>query len=101
MEDKIRLSQEDVDLIKSLAIEIFGSDAEVWIFGSRVNPNLKGGDIDIYIEVSSTDKMIEKKLEYLVKLKDAIGEQKIDLIVKQKGCKEFICEEAKKRGIKL
>ncbi len=66
-----------------------------------MNPNLKGGYIDIYIEVSSTDKIIEKKLEYLVKLKDAIGEQKIDLIVKQKGCKEFICEEAKKKRDKI
>ncbi len=97
----MRLSKEEVTTIKELALKIFGKDARVWIFGSRVDPNLKGGDIDIYIEVSEVEDLIEKKLDYLVKLKDIIGEQKIDLIVKPKGCQEFICNEAKQNGIEI
>ncbi|NPA39332.1 MAG: nucleotidyltransferase domain-containing protein [Thermodesulfobacteria bacterium] len=97
----MRLSKEEITVIKKLALEIFGKDARVWIFGSRVDPNLKGGDIDIYIEVSDAEDLLEKKLDYLVKLKDTIGEQKIDLVVKPKGCQEFICKEAKQKGIEI
>ena len=97
----MRLSEEEITIIKYLALEIFGKDTRVWIFGSRVDPNLKGGDIDIYIEVSDAEDIVEKKLDYLVKLKDAIGEQKIDLVVKPKGCQEFICKEAKQKGIEI
>jgi len=98
---EIRLSRKEIFYIKHLALEVFGKDAEVWLFGSRVNPELKGGDIDIYIEVSEMKEIVEKKLSFLVKLKDVIGDQKIDVIVKQKDCQELICREAKEKGVKL
>jgi len=98
---QIRLPEEVVFYIKELGKEIFGKDAEVWIFGSRANPEAKGGDIDIYIETESTKDIFRKKIKFLVKLENKIGEQKIDLIVKKKGCQEYICQEAKKTGIKL
>ena len=47
----IRLTEEELKATKDTAKEIFGKDVRVWIFGSRVNPKLKGGDIDIYIEI--------------------------------------------------
>ncbi|WP_163328976.1 nucleotidyltransferase domain-containing protein [Desulfurobacterium thermolithotrophum] len=97
----MRLSKKELYFIKSLAIEVFGEEAEVWLFGSRVDSSLKGGDIDIYIEVPKLKDVVEKKLNYLVKLKDAIGDQKIDVVVKPKGCKELICREAKETGVKL
>ena len=97
----MRLSREEIYFIKALAIEVFGKEADVWLFGSRVNPNLKGGDIDIYIEVPEVVDVVEKKLDYLVRLKDVIGDQKIDVIVKPKGCQELICREAKEKGVKL
>ncbi len=97
----IRLTPEEVRIIKDLALEVFGKEARVWIFGSRIDPQLKGGDIDIYIEIPKKENIVEKKLDYLVKLKDAIGEQKIDLVVKPQGCKDFICKEAKEKGIEI
>ena len=71
---KIRLTEEEIKAIKETAIDIFGDSVNVWIFGSRVNPDLKGGDIDI---------------------QDKIGEQRIDVIVKPVNCKESICIEIK------
>ena len=97
----MRLNKEEVYFIKALASEIFGKEADVWLFGSRVYSHLKGGDIDIYIEVPEVEDIVEKKLDYLVKLKDVIGDQKIDVIVKPKGCQELICREAKEKGVKL
>jgi len=98
---KIRLTEEEINNIKEIAKDVFGKDVKVWIFGSRVNPNLKGGDIDLYIETANIENLIDKKLTFLVKLKDRIGEQKIDLIIKPLECNELICEEIKKSGVEL
>lgn len=68
----IRLNNFEIDSIKKIAFEIFGHNTKIWIFGSRVNKNLKGGDIDIYIEVKDfnniIDNIVEKKIDFLVKL---------------------------------
>ena len=97
----IRIDDYEIKSIKTIVRDVFGSTSDVWLFGSRVNPNLKGGDIDIYIETNDSSNLFRKKVDFLVKLKDRIGEQKIDAIIKPKGCKEFICLEAKKTGVKL
>lgn len=97
----VRLTEEEIKAIKETAFEVFGNNVSVWLFGSRVKPELKGGDIDLYIELDEMKNWFEKKLEFLVKLKEKIGEQKIDVIVKPSGCKEFISIEAKTKGIKL
>ena len=94
----IRLTKYELKAIKETAKEVFENKAKVWLFGSRVNPNAKGGDIDIYIEVPDTKNRLDKKITYLVKLKSKIGDQKIDLVLKPYNCQEEICVEAKKQG---
>jgi hypothetical protein len=37
MDKRIRLKDEEIEIIKEVAIEIFGEDAKVYIFGSRVD----------------------------------------------------------------
>jgi predicted nucleotidyltransferase len=51
--------------------------ATIYLFGSRARDDLKGGDIDLLI-VSATIGF-SAKLNILVAIKTAIGEQKIDL----------------------
>ena len=98
---KIRLSDFEVNSIKNLAKEIFGEDIKLWIFGSRANPEAKGGDIDIFIEIENTENILNKQIKYLSKLKLTIGDQKIDLVIKPKNCEEPICIEAKTKGVRL
>ena len=45
----MRLSRHMFDQIKKSFSEIF-HDGSIYLFGSRVDDNLKGGDIDLYIE---------------------------------------------------
>ncbi len=97
----MRLTKEEIKAIKETAIEVFGEGVEVWIFGSRVDDSKKGGDIDIYIETNNYQNVVEKKIKFLVKLKDTIGDQKIDAVIKRKNCQEFICREAKSKGVKI
>ncbi|WP_028950178.1 nucleotidyltransferase domain-containing protein [Sulfurihydrogenibium subterraneum] len=101
MEDKLRLSKEEIQAIKDLALDIFGKDVRLWIFGSRANQSRKGGDIDIYIETHNLENIVEKQIKYLSRLKLKIGDQKIDLIIRPYDCEEIICLEAKNTGVRL
>ncbi|MGC8677322.1 MAG: nucleotidyltransferase domain-containing protein [Hydrogenobaculum sp.] len=101
MKNEVRLTEEELEAIKEIALEVFGKDVKVWIFGSRADLNKKGGDIDIYIETNNLDGLIDKQIKYLSKLKLKIGDQKIDLVIKSYDCKEDICIEAKTTGVNI
>ncbi|MBF0298444.1 MAG: nucleotidyltransferase domain-containing protein [Oligoflexia bacterium] len=63
----------------------------IYLYGSRLNDNLKGGDIDLLVEVDSTndyDFLSLEKYTMLAKIKQekAIGDQKVDLSIVQ-SCK--------------
>lgn len=47
----MRLSPAYVEAIKRSAAEAFGPTAVVRLFGSRVHDHLRGGDIDLHLEV--------------------------------------------------
>ena len=97
----IRLSEEVIKTIIELAKKYFGNDVKVWIFGSRVDPKAKGGDIDIYLEVNEYKNILDKKLDFLVQLDKKIGEQKVDLVIKPFGGKDFISKEARETGVRI
>jgi predicted nucleotidyltransferase len=73
----MRLKESEIKAIKS-AICKYDKDALVYLFGSRVDDNKKGGDIDILV-LSKLIKLREK-LKIKTNLYKIIGEQKIDLI---------------------
>jgi len=98
MKNSIRLSKETIELIYKLTKSTFGNKSRVWIFGSRANPKLLGGDIDIYIETENLKDIFEKKIKFLITLKDQIGDQKIDLAIKRFNDKSSIAKEAKENG---
>ena len=83
----MRLSTEFQRVIKDSVHKIYGSSATVAVFGSRVDDNVQGGDIDLYIEVEpieSARQRLQSELQLSVLLQKALGEQKIDLIVHDK-----------------
>ena len=54
-------------------------EAEVYLFGSRVDDTKMGGDIDLLVLSRKIDLMA--KLDVLAELHQILGEQKIDLLV--------------------
>jgi len=48
----MRLTDDQVRIIKARAAECFGPNAHVWLFGSRVDDDARGGDIDLYVELA-------------------------------------------------
>ena len=99
----MRLSEFEQKIIKQTAGQFFGEEAKVYLFGSRVNDSLRGGDIDIYIETNnSIENLLDRKLHFLVELEKEIGEQKIDVVINDRpGSKKLVYEIALTNGILL
>jgi len=93
----MRLTSKEVEAIIATFEEVFIS-GQISLFGSRVDDTQKGGDIDLY--VVSDEATVEKKIDFLVKLKDKIGEQKIDVVL-SRDRNRVIEQEAIKEGIVL
>lgn len=62
--------------------DVFGANAEVWLFGSRTDDTKRGGDIDLYIETDIDRDILARRSTLLRKLEKTFGEQKIDLSVR-------------------
>jgi predicted nucleotidyltransferase len=75
----MRLTIFEVQSIINTFHEVFGN-GKIYLFGSRVDESKKGGDIDLYLEVETQENLYEKKIDFLVKLQNKIGEQKIDIV---------------------
>jgi len=95
----MRLTQYEIESIKKSFLDVFG-EGKIYLFGSRVDDEKKGGDIDLYIECEDTKKKLQNKITFLVNLKEKIGDQKIDVII-SKDKSRVIEQEAIKKGIEL
>lgn len=98
----MRLSKEQIKVIIQCAHRSFGETAKIWLFGSRVDDNKKGGDIDLYIETDKETGIVAAKLEMLGFLQSVFGEQKIDILVKRGNQPSSAIQEiAKSSGVEL
>ncbi|MDX1251391.1 MAG: nucleotidyltransferase domain-containing protein [Gammaproteobacteria bacterium] len=48
---RVRLSEGQIRIIKEQIAQNLGPQAEVWLFGSRVDDQMRGGDIDLMVTV--------------------------------------------------
>ncbi|WP_422473818.1 nucleotidyltransferase domain-containing protein [Endozoicomonas sp. ALB032] len=60
----MRISPEQKDDIIELVRKEISQQARVWLFGSRVRDDARGGDIDLLIEVDGLSNLVEKKTTY-------------------------------------
>ncbi|NRQ42217.1 nucleotidyltransferase domain-containing protein [Rheinheimera sp. YQF-2] len=100
----MRLTDQQQEIIKQVLLKHFGKGSELRLFGSRADDNARGGDIDLYIEpeLRAADDIVEARLNALVELHMALGEQKIDLVINRKaGTVLPIYKIAKETGIRL
>ena len=79
----MRLTPDQQSAIRTTVAETFGDEASIWLFGSRVDDNKRGGDIDLLIETNQSDvtAIVRAELAFLTKLQMKLGEQKIDILV--------------------
>jgi len=97
----MRLKPEVKKQIIQYAKQYFGNDIKLYLFGSRIYDNKKGGDIDIFIE-SMHNIDIQIQINFLRDIYRNVTERKVDLIIKTPFTKDrLIFKTAKEEGILL
>jgi len=99
----MRLPARSAAIITELARKHFGADASVYLFGSRTDDALRGGDIDLYIEVpQELSEKYRMTKAFSADLQRTLGEQKIDVIVRDgKSALLPIHMEARNNGVRI
>ena len=78
----MRLSDHDRQAIRQITTELAGPEARVLLFGSRTRDDLRGGDIDLLVEMPAvTAERWALSHRLGAKLQRAIGLRKIDILV--------------------
>ncbi|TFH86642.1 nucleotidyltransferase domain-containing protein [Billgrantia azerbaijanica] len=78
----MRLTSEQVDTIKQATAEVFGNEVSVRLFGSRLDDEARGGDIDLLVESPSViERKMDKMLTLTARLQIRLGDQPIDILV--------------------
>lgn len=100
----MRITANQLSIVKALARRYFGEDVKLRLFGSRVDSEKKGGDCDFLIETSlaNPDEIISSMITQL-QSSDPFEDEKIDIIVKRR---QFsfdmpIYHIAKQEGVQL
>ncbi|MBU3694042.1 MAG: nucleotidyltransferase domain-containing protein [Rhodocyclaceae bacterium] len=99
----MRLQQDQVEQILATTRELLGGDTRVWLFGSRVDDDARGGDIDLLVE---TRQPIEQPVTWAARLtarlQRRLGDRRIDVLVTAAGvAPEPIHQVARVEGILL
>lgn len=99
----MRLTSDQITVIREVANRVIGGDVVIRLFGSRIHDDRKGGDIDLFFETSKTlANRAETICELYGALVMALGDQKIDVIVKDAAtARAGVFDIAKQTGIVL
>ena len=99
----MRLTPSQEQITKRTVDRVLGTKNRVWLFGSRVDDTLRGGDIDLLIE---TEAVLPNRAKILCRLHGALiyalGERKLDILLKDARTRDApVFEIAKRTGVIL
>lgn len=78
----MRITLQEAAAIRRVTTEVAGLQARVSLFGSRTRGDLRGGDIDLLIELPEpTADKLSVSLRAGARLQLALGDRKIDVLV--------------------
>ncbi len=96
----MRLRTTEIENILLAARSIYGCGVKVYLFGSRTDDTKRGGDIDLLIRTDEKEKKgVLARVRLIAKLKQLLGDQKIDVIGDHED--SFIVQEALRKGLRL
>lgn len=99
----MRLIPDQQRAIREEVTRVFGPDAVVRLFGSRVDDSARGGDVDLHVESTGTPaELLDRELRLHARLMRRLGERHIDIVVHgSQGPLRAIDEHAKQTGVLL
>jgi predicted nucleotidyltransferase len=78
----MRLSPDQTRAIVAATRELAGADARVRLFGSRLNDQLRGGDIDLLVECPRpVPRPVWLATQITARLQRKLGDRRIDVLV--------------------
>ena len=79
----MRLTPAQIDTIKSTTQAVLGEGAQVTLFGSRVDDQAKGGDVDLMIEVhQALEEPASIAARIASQISRAMNGRKVDVLLK-------------------
>lgn len=99
----MRLTSYQIEIIRKVVNELAGNDAQVSLFGSRIDDSARGGDIDLLVEVMHpVDNPAWLSAKISGRISTLLGGKKIDVVLMAPNIKRFdIHEVAQKEGVVL
>ena len=95
----MRLTSDQAEAIRQRVRRHLGPNTRIWRFGSRVDDQRRGGDVDLYVE-AETPPPLTARLMCKTELAEALDLQ-VDLIVQQPGLDLPIYRIARQQGVAL
>jgi len=79
----MRLTEDERSAIVGAARRHFGASGVVRLYGSRTDDRRRGGDIDLHVVAEAPElATLDREIAFLRALEDALGERRIDVIVR-------------------
>ena len=103
----LRLTPRERDGIRTAVQKACGETGAVWrrvlVFGSRTDPNRRGGDIDLLVELEPARPADTFRLNQRLRLalEDELGEQRIDLVLDDGNADSVFPTLARETGVEL
>ena len=99
----MRLTDQQQKVIRTIAADVIGPGAQLWLFGSRADDAQKGGDVDLYVEV---DHPLPDRVELAVRLaarvERGLSGLPVDVVLKDTLCAaQPVHDLAKRTGVRL
>jgi len=94
----MRISKEEIEVLRKTLAEL-DIEARLYLFGSRVNDEKKGGDIDLLIVSKKITKMDLRKIKR--EFFNKFGEQKIDIVLDNGEFNNPFAEKIIKEAVEL
>ncbi|MFZ9299150.1 MAG: nucleotidyltransferase domain-containing protein [Hylemonella sp.] len=79
----MRLSQQDLESIRTGVALVAGDTARVWLFGSRVRDEARGGDVDLLLELNEpVTEPAQLAARLATRVSRALRGRHVDVVVK-------------------
>lgn len=98
----MRLTNYEIESILSSAGRHFGSEVQVFLFGSRIDDSARGGDIDLFIKAEPERLNSRNRIAFITDLIMKVGERRIDVVLyNEKWKAEHFFKIIEKTAVKL
>ena len=79
----MRLSPEHISTIRQLAAQLAGERARVWLFGSRVRDDARGGDVDLLLELDAdVAEPAQLAANFAARVSRSMDGRRVDVLIK-------------------